>query len=186
MISVDEAIRIILNNTQLNETEDVHYLDALNKITSTSVYAKDPLPPFAASVKDGFAIKLTEKQLDKLNKKINDNISFVFDVIGSSNAGDDIINIDLKGGECVKINTGAPVPLKADAVVQIEDTVSLNKDENGHDTKIIVVETNSCGGDLTKEINIKLGQDIRPIGFDIKVGEEVVKEFTLIKPAQIG
>ena len=78
------------------------------------------------------------------------------------------------------------MPLKADAVVQIEDTISLEKDESGHDTKIEVVETSTCGGDLTKEINIKKGQDIRPIGFDIRAGEEVVKEFTLIKPAQIG
>ena len=96
----------------------------------------------------------------------------------------------MKPGECVKINTGAPVPLKADAVVQIEDTIALSKNESGRDTRIQIVETTGCGGSSgdaqKKEIHIQIGQDIRPTGFDIGVGEEVVRENTLIKPAQIG
>lgn len=50
------------------------------------------MPPFPASVKDGFAVKLFEKQ-----KTNSNDIPFVFEVIGSSHAGDDI-NIDLKEG----------------------------------------------------------------------------------------
>lgn len=185
MISVEEAVKIILENSIVNDIEEVNYLDALNRITAVKVVANDPLPPFAASVKDGFAIKLSQEQKMQLNNQ-NKTVKFLFDVIGSSDAGDELINIDLNENQCVKINTGAPVPLKADAVIQIEDTISLEKNELGQDTKIEIVGTSSCGGAESNEIIIKLGQDIRPIGFDIKVGEEVVRERTIVKAPQIG
>lgn len=187
MISVTEATNIILDQSDQIETEEIHYLDALNRVCASDIIAEEPLPPFAASVKDGFAIKLTQDQKSFLSKTKTSKTSFIFDVIGYSNAGDDLINIDLKEGECVKINTGAPVPLKADAVIQIEDTISLEKNSNGQDTKIEIVGTSGCGGGSeTSRIDLKLGQDIRPIGFDIKIGEVVVRERMQIKAAQIG
>lgn len=189
MISVQEAINKILNESNHFDTEIVYYLDALNRISACEIKAQEPLPPFAASVKDGFAIRLTEEQKNYLlsNSEESNKVKFEFDVIGASNAGDDLINIDLKDGQCVKINTGAPVPLRADAVIQIEDTISLEKNSNGHDSKIEIVATTGCGGTGGDgKIDLKLGQDIRPIGFDIKVGEVVVRERSQIKAAQIG
>lgn len=56
----------------------------------------------------------------------------------------------LSDGECIRINTGAPVPEGADAVVQVEDTVLVTE-----------------GGDGRQEVEIeilvapKVGQDIR-------------------------
>ena len=95
-------------------------------------------------------------------------------VVGTSNAGD-TVNLRLNEGECVKINTGAFVPSNADAVIQIEDTVSTGKNDLGEDTGIKI--SNS---------NIAVGQDIREIGSDIAVGEIVVKKSTEIVAAQIG
>lgn len=187
MISVDEAIKIILDQAQILEIESVFYLNALNRISAEDVIARDPLPPFAASVKDGFALKLTNEQKDYLSNKVTD-AKFLFDVIGAANAGDDILNIDLKEGQCVKINTGAPVPLKCDLVIQIEDTISIEKDENNRDRKIEIVSSSGCGGSgaHSAKISLKIGQDIRPIGFDIKKGEVVVKKGSVLKEAQIG
>jgi gephyrin len=190
MISVSEALEKILSNTDILETEDVFYLDAMNRVCAKRVIANEPLPPFRASVKDGFAVKLTAEQrkfIDINNQNSEDeNLRFIFDVIGSSNAGDEMLNIDLKEGQCVKINTGAPVPLKADLVVQIEDTISLEKNEKGVDQKIEIVSASGCGGGKKTSVSLKLDQDIRPIGFDIKIGEEVVAERMIIKPPQIG
>lgn len=95
-------------------------------------------------------------------------------VVGTSNAGD-TVNLHLNEGECVKINTGAFVPSNADAVIQIEDTVSTSKNDLGEDTSIKI--SNS---------NITNGQDIRDIGSDIAVGEIVVRKNTEINAAQIG
>ncbi len=171
--------------------ESVYYLNALNRACAQSVVASEPLPPFPASVKDGFAVRLTTEQKNALVSNTNsESTRFEFSVIGASNAGDEILNIDLKEGECVKINTGAPVPLKADAVIQIEDTVSLGKDEHtGRDTRIEMVKTSGCGGGPSGSgggVNIRLGQDIRPVGSDIAVGECVVNANMLVGAAQIG
>jgi gephyrin len=187
MISVKEAIDIILANTPILDTEKVEFIHALNRVCAENVVACEPLPPFAASVKDGFALKLTKKQIQKIKGEIDEPINYLFDVIGVSNAGDELIDVDLKEGQCVKINTGAAVPLKANAVIQIEDTISLQKDENGQDTKIEIVGTSGCGGSSNStSVDLQVGQDIRPIGFDIKIGEVVVREKTLIRAAQIG
>ena len=188
MISVEEAANIILQNTNVNDVEEIYFLNAFNRITSTKVIASEPLPPFAASVKDGFAIKLTDEQKKQLNTKTK-TIKYQFNVIGSSNAGDELVSVDLKEGDCVKINTGGPVPLKADAVIQIEDTIPLEKNDLNQDVKIEIVGTSGCGGSSgaeSSEINIKIGQDIRPIGFDIQIGEEVVRERTIVKAPQVG
>lgn len=37
----------------------------------------------------------------------------------------------LNSGECVRINTGAPLPPGADAVVQVEDTKLIKDQEDG-------------------------------------------------------
>ncbi|CAF0821420.1 unnamed protein product [Brachionus calyciflorus] len=185
MISVQQAIDIIQSESTNLETESVFYMNALNRVCAEDITARDPLPPFAASVKDGFAVKLTQNQREYLQNNSIDT-KFIFDVIGSSNAGDNLINMDLKEGQCVKINTGAPVPLKSDLVIQIEDTISLEKDSNNADKKIEIVSTSTCGGVHSGKIELKLGQDIRPIGFDIKIGEAVVKKGMIIRAPQIG
>lgn len=187
MISVDEALNAILAHSEPLGVDEMNYLDALGHICAENVYAQEPLPPFPASVKDGFAVKLNNEQKTAvLSGSDQEGVSFEFNVIGASNAGDELLNIDLKEGECVKINTGAPVPLKADLVIQIEDTESLDKDVSGIDKKIRIVGSSGCGGGHKSKIGLKLGQDIRSVGSDIQKGELVVRERMIIKPAQVG
>ena len=190
MISVDEALSLILTNTNALQVEELFYMDALGRVSASVVKARDPLPPFAASIKDGFAVRFNQAQRSYLQNPVKGQNPFEFDVVGASNAGDALINMELEEGQCVKINTGAPVPLKADAVVQIEDTISLSKSEKGHDMKIIVIcGGGGCGSSSNSNaelVNIKIGQEIRPIGFDIESGEVVVKEGSIIKAAQVG
>lgn len=129
---MDEAQSLIIANSHLVDTEEIYYMDALGRICAEDVLANDPLPPFAASIKDGFAIRLNKDQKAYVDKKTVQNTEFIFEVVGAANAGDALINIDLQEGQAVKINTGAPVPLKADAVIQIEDTISLEKNKDGN------------------------------------------------------
>jgi gephyrin len=134
-------------------------------------------------------VRLTDDQINYIknnNNKTDTSDLFIFDVVGSSNAGDSI-NFDLLQGQCIQINTGAPVPLKADLVIQIEDTISLNKNNHGVDTKIKIVSSGICGGGgCDGNIILSIGQDIRPIGFDIKVDQEVVPVRAKIAAAHCG
>jgi len=166
MIPMNDAIKMVLDHSDIFETETKNFMDSLSYVSAENIYAKEPLPHFRASVKDGFALKLPA------DYKLNTDL--LLKVVGTSNAGD-TVNLRLHEGECVKINTGAFVPSNADAVIQIEDTVSTSKNDLGEDTGIKI--SNS---------NIVTGQDIREIGSDIAVGEIVVKKSTEIVAAQIG
>ena len=67
------------------------------------------MPPFPASIKDGYAVQAGDRDGLRL-------------VMGASDAGNDPQGQVVTAGFCVRINTGAPVPNGADAVVQGEDT----------------------------------------------------------------
>jgi gephyrin len=110
----------------------------------------------------------------KLPKDYKPNSTLVLNVIGTSNAGD-TKSISLNEGECVKINTGAYVPESANAVIQIEDTIALEKNTIGEDTQIKIDNS-----------NIKIEQDIRAIGSDIALDEIIIRDKSFIGPAQIG
>lgn len=61
MISVEEAIEIIFSYCPpTSETEVVKIENALNRVLAEDVYAEDPLPPFPASIKDGYAVKAAD------------------------------------------------------------------------------------------------------------------------------
>uniref|UniRef100_A0A8C5CAH5 Gephyrin b n=1 Tax=Gadus morhua TaxID=8049 RepID=A0A8C5CAH5_GADMO len=78
-------------------------------------------------------------------------------------------------GQVMRVTTGAPIPCGADAVVQVEDTELLRESEDG-----------------TEELEVRIlvqarpGQDIRPIGHDIKRGECVLGKGTHMGPSEIG
>ncbi|XP_063696022.1 molybdenum cofactor synthesis protein cinnamon [Culicoides brevitarsis] len=129
MIEVDRAQDIIFENT--------------NKFAPVQSFASGvDIPPFRASIKDGYAVKASG---GKGVKK----------VLGYINAGNKINTSELKDNECFKINTGAPVPANCDAIVQIEDT-KLIKEENGIEKEVeILIQP-------TKNL------DIRDVGTDLK------------------
>ncbi|KAH9488148.1 hypothetical protein Btru_064953 [Bulinus truncatus] len=78
-------------------------------------------------------------------------------------------------GFCMRINTGAPVPAGADAVVQVEDTELVEASVDGK-----------------TEIQVKIlkfptvGQDIRPVGSDIEKGQEVLCVGQRLGPSELG
>ncbi|KAJ6646447.1 Molybdenum cofactor synthesis protein cinnamon [Pseudolycoriella hygida] len=139
MIGVEEARRIILSKLrQYNRNEIASF---------TSFESPLDLPPFRASIKDGYAVKSGG---GKGIKK----------VIGYVSAGDEINDDDFTGDCCYKINTGAPLPNHADCVIQVEDTKVIEIDSNVEKIIEILVEP-------SKDL------DIRPIGNDLWKGERL-------------
>jgi molybdopterin molybdotransferase len=80
-------------------------------------------------------------------------------------------------GTAIRIMTGAPIPLGADSVVQFENTDDAkNKDASLNQTPVqvnIFTETTP-------------GQYIRHAGEDVAKGKLVLKQGTVIRPAEIG
>ncbi|XP_046711894.1 gephyrin-like isoform X7 [Silurus meridionalis] len=161
LTSMDKAFITVLEMTPVLGTEIINYRDGMGRVLAQDVYAKDNLPPFPASVKDGYAVRAADGPGDRF-------------LIGESQAGEQPTRTVMPG-QVMRVTTGAPIPCGADAVVQVEDTELLRESEDG-----------------TEELEVRIrvqarpGQDIRPIGHDIKRGECVLAKGTHMGPSEIG
>ncbi|XP_064809417.1 gephyrin a isoform X4 [Oncorhynchus nerka] len=161
LTSMDKAFITVLEMTPVLGTEIINYRDGMGRVLAQDVYAKDNLPPFPASVKDGYAVRAADGPGDRF-------------IIGESQAGQQPTHTVMPG-QVMRVTTGAPVPCGADAVVQVEDTELLRESDDG-----------------TEELEVRIlvqarpGQDIRPIGHDIKRGECVLSKGTHMGPSEIG
>lgn len=113
------------------------------------IFSKESVPAFRASIVDGYAVKSSSG-------------TGVFKVQADIVAGHGTFN-ELQEGCIIRITTGAPVPTGADAVVMVEDT-----------------KLKSFDGDTELEVELSgkiiAGQNIRPIGSDLSVGELLLKK----------
>ncbi len=57
MVTVSEAQAMVLNCCNSLEAETVSLEEGLGRVLAEDVAAKDPLPPFPASVKDGLELR---------------------------------------------------------------------------------------------------------------------------------
>lgn len=160
MLPVPDALHITLSHTRVMSSQLVDIQHALGRVLAQDVHAADPLPPFPASIKDGYAV-VAEDGLGE------------FPIIGIIAAGQ-VPSCTVTPGHVAKITTGAPVPPGANAVIQVEDTV-LIKGTNGEQDRVRILKAAS-----------KPKQDIRPIGSDINTGDVVLKAGELLGPAEIG
>ncbi|KAM9778941.1 gephyrin b isoform 5-T5 [Syngnathus typhle] len=165
LTSMDKAFITVLEMTAVLGTEIINYRDGMGRVLAQDIYAKDNLPPFPASVKDGYAVRAADGPGDRF-------------IIGESQAGEQPTHTVMPG-QVMRVTTGAPIPCGADAVVQVEDTELLRESED------FVFQG-------TEELEVRIlvqarpGQDIRPIGHDIKRGECVLAKGTHMGPSEIG
>lgn len=85
-----------------------------------------------------------------------------YEVVGVVTAGR-LPEFEVKRGQVARIMTGSPLPKGADAIVQVENTELYKEKRNGKEIVKILQKT-------------KPGEDIRPIGSDISVGELVLQK----------
>ncbi|XP_065723854.2 molybdenum cofactor synthesis protein cinnamon [Drosophila suzukii] len=139
MLPVQEVLSIIFDTVQRTSSLD-KILWQLNSPVN--------IPPFRASIKDGYAMKSTGFSGSKR-------------VLGCIAAGDAPNSSPLAEDECFKINTGAPLPLEADCVVQVEDTILLQRDKHGGESLVDII------------VEPMAGLDVRPVGHDLSTKDRV-------------
>lgn len=163
MICVSKALSIVLNFVKVPKKRHLVNLHAglLGKVLMEDVRAKEPYPPFAASVKDGYAVIASDGV----------GVRLVQEPITAGTVPIKSIRV----GQCSRINTGAPLPSGADAVVQVEDTELV---ESKHDGRVEV--------SVRIKTAPRLMQDVRPVGFDIKQGETLLSAGEKLGPAELG
>jgi len=149
MISVAEAIEIVLAQVQQLPNEEVDLAEARNRILAEEIVADSDLPPFDRSQMDGYAIRAADVSGAPVR----------LGIVGESAAGRGWHH-ELGDGAAVRIMTGAPVPAGADSVQQIELTREL---PDG--TEVEILEPVAKGRSIvTRGSEIKSGQIVLRAG----------------------
>jgi molybdopterin molybdotransferase len=150
MIPVAEAIRIVKQQTSALPSESVSLAQARGRFLAQDIVADSDLPPFDRSQMDGYALRASDAQ----------NVPAKLRIVGESAAGRGWHH-EVKAGEAVRIMTGAPVPIGADSVQQVEFTRELGQVDGTAEVEIIQA--------------VMPGRSIVTRGSEIKAGEVVLR-----------
>jgi molybdopterin molybdotransferase len=161
-IKVAEAQLLLAQRTQPLGTEVVPLADSSGRRIASDVYSAEPMPHFARSGMDGYALRhedaagATPQQPAELQ------------VVGDVPAGN-VWTEPLAPGTAVRVMTGAAVPEGATAVVMFEQTDEL---EHGGQCRVRVKQQAAAG------------QNIAFPGDEIACGQLLVRSGTRIGPGQ--
>ena len=117
--STDQALEKIFDAINpINENEVIPIRESLSRILAENIKANINVPSGRNSAMDGYAINKKDIPLKQTNQ---------LKVVGKSLAGNPFSN-SIKQGECVRIMTGAIMPIGSDTVI-IQEHVLLSKSE---------------------------------------------------------
>jgi molybdopterin molybdotransferase len=157
MVSVEQALEIVLRETPALAAEEVPLDDALGRVLARDVIADRDLPPFDRAAMDGYALRAA----DVLEAPT------ALEIVGEVRAGE-WPALALGPGEALRIMTGAPVPEGATAVQQVEKTQPLDE------FRVTILAA------------VAEGQNVAPRGSEIRAGEVVLARGRVVDPAAIG
>ena len=165
MIPLDEAQRFVLGQLAPLPPRPLPIAAALGCVVSEDVAATEPVPPFANSSMDGYAVRAQ----DTADAPVS------LQAIGSVMAGH-VFDGTVGPGQAVRIMTGAPLPSGADAVCMIEETETETETNAGAD----------ADGRVTVLRRLQPGDFVRLPGRDVAVGDVVAPAGTVLTPAYLG
>jgi molybdopterin molybdotransferase len=161
MTDFEDAVRKVVSKAKRQPAEPVRLADCLGRTLAADIRATAPIPPFAKSTMDGYAVRAADTR-----PAGGAAGSVEFDVIEDLPAGR-VGRSALGPGQAVRIMTGAPLPKGADAVVMVEDTVKI-------------------GGRVKILRSARAGDNTGRAGEDVRKGELVLEKGRLIGPAEVG
>ncbi|SDI88312.1 gephyrin-like molybdotransferase Glp [Nonomuraea jiangxiensis] len=156
MKSVEEHLAEILATVRPLAPLELELEQTLGATLAEEVTSPVPLPPFDNSAMDGYAVRAEDVAQAPVRLPVIDDVA----------AG----SVELRAvgpGHAVRIMTGAPLPVGADAVVPVEWT-------DGGTASVLI------------DRPVEAGNAIRRAGEDVQSGEVVLKPGTVIGPAQLG
>ncbi len=170
LISVEEALTLILAKIRPVEVEQVPLPQSFNRVLAQAVVAEVNVPPFANSAMDGYAVIAADCAGASLatptQLKVIDNIP-----AGATPTK------TLSTGTAGRIMTGAPLPTGADAVVRFEETSEYTPPGPGIDL---------ADGAILIYQAVAAGDNVRPAGEDIAAGQVILEAGRRLRPQDVG
>lgn len=158
MLSVADALAQVLAQARPLPSVIRPLAAVRGAILAADVHAQEPLPPFPASTKDGYAVVAADGP-------------GTYPLIGEVTAGA-LADFRLEPGSVAYITTGAPLPDGADAVVMVEETEKFWA-RNGP-------------AQIEIKARVQPGADVRPVGVDVQTGQTVLHAGDRLDAAEIG
>lgn len=158
MIELAEAQGIVMAHVAPGPVVEIALGEALNCTLAASITSDVDQPPFDRSVMDGYAVRAEDVA----------TVPVSLSVVGQIPAGASA-DRTLQPGEAMQINTGAPMPHGADAVVRVEHTAPGDGGES-----VEILETVGPGKFITPRATYRAA------------GDRVLTPGTLITPLEIG
>lgn len=156
LMPISDAIEQMLTSiTEIKTTQSLALEHTAGFVLAEDILSPINVPPFDNSAMDGYAIKRAD--LAAAN---------TLPMAGKSFAGQPFEG-EWPAGTCIRIMTGAKIPSGCDAVVMQEDTQVVDSGIQFNDT------------------NVKLGNNIRPLGDDISTGAIVLAKGSRLTPRDI-
>src|SRR2546430_3091480 len=156
LMSADDALARILAGVPMLPAVESPLLDALGLVLAEDIAADRDVPPFRNSAMDGYAVRGDDVVSAPVELR----------VVGEVAAGG-FPDRTVGPGEAMRIMTGASMPEGADTVVRVEDT------DNASDLVTITAATPK-------------GMATRQAGEDLRKGETILTNGTVLRPAEIG
>jgi molybdopterin molybdotransferase len=158
--TVDEHVERIVGSLEPLHPYDQPLLEALGLPVCENITAPMDLPSFDNSAMDGYAVYFDDVATASQDHPVH------LPVVGEMAAGQTKL-FALSPGTAVRIMTGAPVPYGADAIVPVEWT----------DGGIAAVRITRAP---------ELDQHVRHKGEDVKVGDVLLEDGSILGPRQLG
>lgn len=177
LLPPDEARAILLSHLAgpLADSVSMDASLALGRVLAEDILAPHPLPEFPRSTVDGYAVRAAD------TFGASESLPAYLTLIGEIPMGAPA-DLSLAPGQCALIHTGGMLPSRADAVVMLEYTQFIHREENQQ-------------GDLTgfavnSEIEVSravaVGENVIQVGEDVRAGEVVIPRGTSLREAEIG
>jgi molybdopterin molybdotransferase len=151
LLSEQETLARVLESVGQLDVENCSIWEAGDRVLARDIIATVSLPRFDNSTVDGYAVRASDA-VDGAQLTVS----------GEQSAGLDLA-LSVGPGQAVRIYTGAPIPLNADAVVMQEDVERTNK--------LLLVRE-----------GVTRGENIRVRGGDLCEGQVVASKGTLLSP----
>jgi molybdopterin molybdotransferase len=170
MISYEDALKKVLENTRILKEEEKLLIESAGQVLAGDVYSGLHLPQTSISARDGYAVKFSDIKGATKDKPV------ILRIISTARAGH-VMKKAVKTGTAIRIMTGSVLPNGADCVVRFEDT-----DEPG----------DKSGPNKSKPSQVRIyaaigpGKNVRPAGSSVRKWTLIVPKGTLIGPAQIS
>ena len=156
MITVNEALEIVLSRITPLGVETIALEFADGRVLAEEIISDIDLPPFDRARMDGYALRAIDAETAPVTLKVIGELA-----AGAMFAG------EVRAGEAVKIFTGAPMPTGADAVQKVEVTE--------RDGKAVTIKE-----------SVKVGQFITPRASEISANKSIARAGRRIGAAEMA